>query len=408
MKAVRKILLILMVLGALGTVAFIALITDITWEQYQDTKEWEDTSFGEELSKVPPFLARNYVKAEDKEAVLIWNETAQTLAQIDEDKGVRDGKRKTYEEILARSKAEQEAYGLTEGEVPLLNERLSLYLELEDALDKAYDTPATDTLKELSTRLYNIHVQVQAPVHDVYFERLNTVANDYRALSDFLSETLPTLGSISEKVLIVNIGMDQDETKAVVKTLEEGNLRKFPFLEKLYRLLTGNAWEQILYRNQVSRAYQDWSAAKGELESLSQSQYYSVSVISTYQQALDAGLTVQVDERDGYTVDPNSPVEAITYEGKVLTLDQYIRYGTPVTVELTETYVPIPEPEEPKPEETPTPEVTPTPTPEETPTPMPAPEETPTPTPGETPAPEETPTPETPSTTPDDGWTEDW
>ena len=125
---IRKILIGAIVLATLVTVGFIALIADITWEQYQDTKEWEDTSFGEAMSEVPPFLARNYVRAEDKEAVLIWNEVAQALNQIDEDKGIRDGKRSEYEQILQKSKEEQEAYGLTEGKVPLLNERLSHYL----------------------------------------------------------------------------------------------------------------------------------------------------------------------------------------------------------------------------------------------------------------------------------------
>ena len=66
---IKKILIGCMIFASLVTIGFIALIANITWDQYQDTKEWEDTTFGEELSQVPPFLARNYVKAEDKEAV---------------------------------------------------------------------------------------------------------------------------------------------------------------------------------------------------------------------------------------------------------------------------------------------------------------------------------------------------
>lgn len=401
---IRKILIGAMVLATLVTVGFIALIADITWEQYQDTKEWEDTSFGEAMSEVPPFLARNYVRAEDKEAVLIWNEVAQALNQIDTDKGIRDGKRSEYEQILQKSKEEQEAYGLTEGEVPLLNERLSLYLELEDAIQQAYTEPATETLKDVSTRLYSLNVEVQAPVHAVYFEKLNTIAADYQALADFLSDTLPMLGTLQEKVLTVNTSMDRDITEAILNQLEEGNLRKFPFLEKLYRLLSGDSWSTILYRNQISRQYQAWMAAKANLEALSKSSYYGVSSIQTYQQATDAGLSVNVEERDGYTVDPNSPVEAISYDGIVLTQDQYIRYGTPVVVELTEKYIPVPEPEgTPTPDEGTTSTLEGTQTPEEGITPTP--ETTPTPEEGTTSTPETTPTP---PPTPDDGWTEEW
>lgn len=407
---IKKILIGCMIFASLVTIGFIALIANITWEQYQDTKEWEDTTFGEELSQVPPFLARNYVKAEDKEAILIWNETAQALSQIDADEGVDPKKREDYERILQESQAEQEAYGLTDGEVPLLNERLSLYLELEDAISSAYEKPETETLKELSTRLYNVNVQVQAPVHSVYFERLRTIAEDYKNLAAFLTDTLPKLGTIEEKVLTVSINIGPKNTEQAVEALEEGNLRNFSFLKKLYDLLTGDAWDMILKRNEISREYYAWMDAKEELESLSQSQYYSVSVITTYQQALDAGLSVNAEEKEGYTIDPNSPVESISYDGTVLTEDQYIRYGTEVTVEITEQYVEIPKPEEEEPEkeieqpEEPAEEV-----PEEgadngqTENPDPPSETTPE-NPGTPGTPE---TPENPET-PEDGWIEEW
>lgn len=404
----KKIMIGCMILASLVTIGFIALIANITWEQYQDTKEWEDTTFGEELSKVPPFLARNYVKAEDKEAVLIWNETSQALSEIDEDKGIKTEKREEYEQILAQSKAEQEEYGLTEGEVPLLNERLSLYLELEDALAKAYESPETETLKELSTRLYNVNVQVQAPVHSVYFEQLRTVAKDYSDLAEFLSDMLPVLGERKDKVLTVSIDVGPKVTEQTVTALEEGNLRKFLFLEKLYKLLKGDTWEKILKRNEISRDYYTWMEAKEELESLSKEQYYSVSSITTYQQALDAGLSVRVEEQDGYTVDPNSPVESISYQGTVLNPDQYVRYGTEVTVEITEQYVEIPKPEEPEePENGEDPDAD---VPEGT-------EENPSEETDEDETAQDgssgsgstgTETPQTPADGPDDGWTEEW
>lgn len=405
---IKKILIGCMIFASLVTIGFIALIANITWEQYQDTKEWEDTTFGEELSQVPPFLARNYVKAEDKEAVLIWNEAAQALSQIDTEEGVDPKKRENYEQILQESQAEQEAYGLTEGKVPLLNERLSLYLELEDAIASAYDKPETETLKELSTRLYNVNVQVQAPVHSVYFERLQTIAEDYKNLAAFLTDTLPKLGTIEEKVLTVSIDVGPKNTEQAVKALEEGNLRNFSFLKKLYDLLTGDTWDTILKRNEISRAYYTWMDAKEELESLSQSQYYSVSVIATYQQALDAGLSVNVEEKDGYAIDPNSPVESISYNGTVLTEDQYIRYGTEVTVEITEQYVEIPKPEgEVQPPEEPAEDV-----PEkgtdngQTENPD-LPSETIPEDPGTPGTPETPETPENPET-PEDGWIEEW
>ena len=175
-------------------------------------------------------------------------------------------------------------------------------------------------------------------------------------LSSFLADSLPDLGTIEDKTLTVNIDIGPKNTEKLITEIEANGLQKFPFVDQIYGLLTGEDWDTILERNAISREYQKWQDAKAALEALSKSDYYNVSVITTYQQALDAGLETEVTEKEGYTIDPNSPVESVSYNGKPLAEDRYVRYGTPVVVSIKEIYVELPKEEIP-PEETPETEV---------------------------------------------------
>ena len=147
----RKILLMCMAFITLVTIGFIALIAEITWDQYQDTKEWEDTSLGEDLSQVPPFLARNYVRAEDKEALQVWSRVGEALKEIDVNGGIEPSRKTSYESLLEDSVTWQETYGITEGDVAVQNERLRLYLEIEEVLG----TVQKSTVDKPVRRLYH-------------------------------------------------------------------------------------------------------------------------------------------------------------------------------------------------------------------------------------------------------------
>lgn len=347
----KKLGIALLLLITLSTIGLITLIASVTWEQYQDTKAWQNTKLTGELKDIPPFLARNYVKAEDKEAVQAWQQVADSLQEIEQEQGIDPEKRDLYDQRLQLAVEKQTAYEITTGEIAENNANLQLYLDIETAMETAYESPQTKALQEVTTRLYGVYTEHPTTMHTVYFDQLRTIATDYANLSTFLTKTLPSLGVIDEQTLTVSTKVSEKTTKQIKTSIEEQNLTKFAYVQKLYELLTGSKWEAILKRNQVSREYQQWQAAKQELESLSKSQYYGASTIVTYQQALDAGLSVEIEEQEGYTIDPNSPVESILYQGEPVASNQYIRYGTPVVVQIMEQYIAIPKPETPKEEE---------------------------------------------------------
>lgn len=331
------------ILVIIATLYMIWMIADVTMKQYQETRKWQSTAYTGELKEVAPFLAKNYVNAQDAKAVEIWQQVEPILKEIDEFGGVPDGNADRYEAVLAQSIEQQTLYELTSGEIPERNERLRLYLDLEKLLPTVYNIPVVEPLQEITNRLYTMHMNVQAPVHEQYFKKLQTISVDYQNLSIFLTESLPQLGQITDKTLNVDKQVGEKTTKVLLAELDEKGLRKFPFLDDLYELLISNEWNNVLKRNQITRAYDTWKAAESELESIGKSSYYEVSSITTYQKALEMGLDVKVRERTGYTVDPESPVYSITYNGNTVSKEQFIQYGTPVIVTLNEKYMKIPE-----------------------------------------------------------------
>lgn len=344
----KKLMIFLFIIIMGGTLGIIALVADVTLKQYEDTKEWQTTVLSEELKDTPPFLARNYVKAEDKKASEVWQQVSDILDSSGQENGIPTEKLKEYRKVLKKAVKLQKQYGITSGEVATNNDRMRLYLNLEKAFLTAYETPDTERLKELTDHLYTMNLTSLGPADSSYFERLRTVAEDYGNLSVFLSEFLPRLGVINEKTLTVNTDVTIDIAEEVRREIERCSLGKFPFISSLYQMLDGNDWDVILRRNEVTRAYHTWKEAERQLSSITKSQYWPVSSIQTYQQALDLGLNVIINEREGYTIDPESPVAQMTHNGVPVTEGQYVRYGTSVEVTLAENYIEISKPEEPE------------------------------------------------------------
>lgn len=340
---IKVLIRIGIILVIAATLYMIWMIADVTMKQYQETRKWQSTAYTGELKDVSPFLAKNYVDAQDAKAVEVWQQVEQILKEINEFGGIPDENTERYEAVLAKSIEQQTSYELTSGEIPEQNERLRLYLDLEKLLPTVYNVPAVEPLQQVTNRLYTMHMKVQAPVHEQYFKKLQTISVDYQNLAIFLSESLPQLGQITDKTLNVDNQVGEKTTKTILLELDEKGLRKFPFLNDLYELLISNEWDNVLKRNQITREYDAWKAAESELASIGKSAYYAVSSVTTYQKALDMGLDVYVRERTGYTVDPESPVYSITYNGNTISKEQFIQYGTPVIITLNEKYVKIPE-----------------------------------------------------------------
>lgn len=336
MKHVIKFIFILMLLGTLW---LIYQIVNITWVQYQDTKDWESIAIQGELKDVPPFLAKNYINLQDKEAVETWQEINKILADLSNDKRIPADKLEEYKTILERSRTMQETYGITSGTIADQNDQLALYLDVENALNTAYDTPCTDELKSLTGKLYSANLDNNSKIQVSYLDLLKSLAKNYKEANKFMKETLPTLGTLSDGVLTGNTKMDEESTAKFIEDAKEKKLDKFGFINNLLLRLQGAEWIKVLTHNQILRDYELWQDAKKKLHAIQASDYVLVDDIKTYQDALDAKLETDVKKKSGYSIDKESAVLSITYDGQILEKDKYIRKGSDAVVQIDVKYI---------------------------------------------------------------------
>lgn len=342
----------LFVLVGLFSAGMIALIGSVTWDQYQDTRKWQNDGWDIPLADVPAGFAKNYTDPGDLDAIRCWKDVETALAEIEAAGRVPDGKQEAYRELLDRAYAMQEKFPLVDGSLVECDDRLALYLDLEDVLAAAYENPDESVLEKMAERLHGWEREHPYPVQDVYQERLSQAAEDYRNLETFLAEWFPRLGTVRDGVLVIDPDMDMEQTNEVLAAIDGMGLRKFPLVDGLYERLDGHDWAVLLKHNEVVRSYAVWQRDKAVLENVGKDEYWHVAEITTYAKALEYGLAVSVTERPGYDVDPESPVLRITYGGERLWPDQYVKYGTPVLVGIDERYVEVPTEPEPSMEET--------------------------------------------------------
>lgn len=319
----------------------------LTWNQYDDTRQWEDSTFTGKLSDVPPELAKNYTNHDNKETIAIWAKVNESIDEIDKKGSITESTAKEYQIVLDNALQKQEEYKLQDGNVVKANAQLQLYLDIFSFTQKAYKTPDSETLQKLSGQLEMLMMRDTHSINEKLHTQLEEITTRYRALSSFIETTLPMLGTIDKGILTANIELDAEKTSAMTKEITDNDLVVFPHIKRLQKMLQTDTWSEILTRNKITQSYHKWQTEKVILETLRKSDYYNVDDIRTLQQAKDMGINTPEKEREGYTIDMNSTVTMLSYEGQSLKSNQYIKKGTPVIATVEVRYIPIPKEEEP-------------------------------------------------------------
>ena len=333
----KKVIVTLCILAGLFSVGMVALIASITWDQYQDTKVWQNTGWNIPLSEVPSTFVKNYTAPGDLPAITIWKDVTGACDALEQEAPTPETI-VSYQALLQQAYTTQESYPLIGEEFVEQTDTLALYLELEDALQTAYETPDKERMDAAYAQL--TAWQIVHPNANItrYVEAFQTVKNQYEQLSLFLQDVFPQLGTKAGNHLVGNPDLDLETTNTWLDGINASGLRVFPLVDALYQKMDGHDWTLLLRHNDQARSYQAWQENKAVLESYSKSDYVPVSAIQTYQDALDYGFPVEVFERPNTIINPSSPVYAITYRGESLYANQYIRKGTSVLVKIEPIY----------------------------------------------------------------------
>ena len=329
---VRGIMILSMLV--IGTVsAYLIYATyEETVNQYNETLIWKNTGYDVPLSDIEPALVSNIVDTDIVNAATAWENLNTYLKTLEENpiSDVEEAKG-----ILSEAVAWQEAYHLKSDDI----DRLSLYLELEEAIPKAYETLNTEELEELSNRLYNLELEEHTTSGGQYMERLKEVSSDFEEAEALMSETVGSIGSVKNGIWTIPHTYTRTDLEDVLGQIE--SMQKFPALYDTAAVLSDIA--DVLNYNKNAREYFEYQTFAQSVAGLDRSSYAAVSSIYTYEQAVAFGCRVRAAQMPGYIIDPNSPVTGIYYEGERLDSNEYIRKGAPVTAEIRVSYIPVEE-----------------------------------------------------------------
>ena len=168
---VRGIMVIAMLVMVAVSIYLINMTAHVTINQYNETLTWKNTAYEVPLAEIEPTLVSNVVDTDIITAASAWDELDSYLDSI------KDGglERDKAQAILDEAVQWQEVYGLKSDAIT----RLSLYLELEDAIPEAYSTMDLSRLKELSASLYSLELEERTATGQEYMARVAQVASDF-------------------------------------------------------------------------------------------------------------------------------------------------------------------------------------------------------------------------------------
>ena len=326
---VRAVFLFCVAAVAVLSVFLIWMAYRVTVTQYEETLVWENTAYTVPLADIEPVLVSNVIDTDVVTAASSW----ERLDAYVENLSGQIPDRTEAEQILSEAERWQEAYGLDS----LSIDRLRLYLDLEDAITEAYETLNTENLERLSVKLSNLEREDLTTSGQYYQEYIRQVYSDFQTAKTLMGETVGSVGTFADGVWTLPYTYTSTELNEIASQLS--TLEKFPLLcsvDDLSYQLT-----EILRYNENAREYLTYHAFLGKVEASSRSDYVQASSITTYEDAVSFGCIIRLDERNGFTVSPLSPVENLSYRGELLDGNEYVKRGAPLTAQIDEVYDPV-------------------------------------------------------------------
>lgn len=331
------------IIGA--SLALTTLIGSVIYEQYQDTKQWSQSPFVDEIHNVPPAFASNYIPLGDKLSLEILTQVNGAINEITDAKGIPEGKLSSYSQLYRKAMTLQDEQGLQDTDVMQNTYRLGLYIDIENAIRTAYTQPDSEQLKVLSSRLEQLMLNEALTIDTLYAERLSTITSDYGKLQAFSDKALSTLGLKDGSTLIVDVSVTYDMGHSLIQEIDASGLGQFDHVNKLKSLLESDQWSSITKQNAVTRQFYAWDTSRAILEALSKSDYISIASLYTYSKALDYDPSIELTPQEGTIIDPNSAITQIRMANRVLTPNEYVRRGTQLTFTIEPEYILIAKPE---------------------------------------------------------------
>ena len=334
-KRFTKSSLLLITIGAL----VVGGVSSTVVYKYQKTKHWESTVLTKSYDKLPPELVSNHISRNDIKRAKEIVELSDFITNLQKKEGLSASDKTTIKDYLKDEK--RLTKGLTSTDLKDKFTYLHWLADTQNFIESAYSSPNSQTLNNLIGQ----SSKYGSSIDNSYKKQLSSIGDDYTALNKFLDETIQVLGTFTNNTLTIKTSVDASDTKLMIKAMNKNDLTRFKPVKKFKELLESDKYQKLLDSNRRYQDKQAWLKYKAAFESLTKSQFYPASSIKTLEDARSLGLSVvNADNRQGYVLQPISKVTKLTLsDGTTVHDDQYIKYGTPLSVTIAATYMKLPE-----------------------------------------------------------------
>lgn len=313
----------------------LGILMTVISKRYTASQTWNKVLLNSKQADIDPIFVKNRYSSSASRDLEHLTELSKALKTIDENKRLDDDDYSLYQGTLKNAQEVLDKANVKSGESYDNVRRLSLYLSAYQFLKDPYKKVRTKKVNSLIAQFLDSKVSMY-PMSKTYLKELDAVASRYNKLDSFISLAYSTLGTRNGSVLTVKAAVDKDDVEELESAIENDDLTVFAPVKRFKALLESSQMTTILKANQDQKDYEAWSKALSVFDGLKQSQYIAVNSILTYQDAKKAKLdmTGLPILGEGESIDKNSKVVKLVYDGKELTAGQYFKKGSDVIAQI--------------------------------------------------------------------------
>lgn len=326
----RLLLINLLIIGGLSGIIIY---------RYSRSQTWNSNILANTQNNIDPELARNTYSPEMTRDLRSLSRVADVLQTAQRNGVLAEQDREQARQVYQNANSILRKYKIKNGQSKDQVDCLKVYLDVDDFLDSAYKIPNAKAVNDLIGRVSNENLHNAEAINNNYLKKLSNVAASYNKLNTFISDAFDMLGTSNDGIIDVKADVSASDIKSLNKEISKNDLTRYSAVRKFKKLINGSHMTHVIDRNNSQKAKDKWAKALHVFDSMTQSQYQSVSSINDVADAKKAKIQIDTSNVDtSRTLSDDSRVVKLTLHGTELSNDLYFKIGAPVVATIKPEY----------------------------------------------------------------------
>lgn len=307
--------------------------------RYSKSQTWNSSILANTQNNIDPELARNTYSPEMTRDLRSLSRVSDVLQTAQRNGVLAAQDQEQARQVYQKADTILRKYKIKHGQSKDQVDRLKVYLDANDFLDSAYKTPNAKTVNDLIGRVSNENLHNAEAINNNYLKKLSDVAASYNKLNDFIADAFDTLGNSNDGIIDVKADVSASDVRSLNKEISKNDLTRYSAVRKFKKLINGSHMTHVIDRNNSQKAKDKWAKALHVFDSMTQSQYQSVSSINDVADAKKAKIQIDMSNVSAnQKLSDDSRVVKLTLHGTELSNDLYFKIGAPVVATIKPEY----------------------------------------------------------------------